>query len=139
MLLTMHTVILQYWTSNQKGFLKSCVRDSWGLDYQGTAIPALSKWHFSTLFEFDFFSPNDFISSAIKVPLFNIILNMYQALPSSAHVLIREDKLDYLKNPSQDFKNHFCSKSFESLATLECKIRASLFFRVQSGKKTVWM
>ena len=30
-----------------------------------------------------------------------------QALSSSFQVLIWEDKLDYLKNPSLDFKNHF--------------------------------
>ena len=34
--------------------------------------------------------------------------NLSQAPSSSIEVLIREDKLDYLNNPSQDFKNSFC-------------------------------
>ena len=37
-----------------------------------------------------------------------IIQKMSQALSSFVQVLIWEDKLDYLKNPSQDFKNSFC-------------------------------
>ena len=41
--------------------------------------------------------------------------NMSQALSSSVQVLIWEDKLDYLKNPSQG--------SYEFLVMLEGKIR----------------
>ena len=55
-----------------------------------------------------FFGPNDFIWGAIKVPFFDFIQKMSQAPSSSGQVLIWEDKLDYLNNPSQDFKNFFC-------------------------------
>ena len=54
------------------------------------------------------FGPNDFIWGAIKVPFFDFIQKMSQAPSSSVQVLIWEDKLDYLNNPSQDFKNSFC-------------------------------
>ena len=74
-----------------------------------------------------FFGPNDFIWGAIKVPFFDFIQKMYQAPSSSVQVLIWEDKLDYLKNPSQDFKN-FVHSSYEFLAMLEGKIREASFF-----------
>ena len=44
----------------------------------------------------------------MKVPFCDVIQNMSQAPSRSVQVLIREDKLDYLKNPSLDFKNSFC-------------------------------
>ena len=40
--------------------------------------------------------------------IFDFFQKMSQAPFSSVQVLIWEDKLDYLKNPSQDFKNYFC-------------------------------
>ena len=48
--------------------------------------------------------------------------------------------MDYLKNPSQDFKSSFC---FEFLgvpgnAKLKAKLERSHILRVQSGKITVW-
>ena len=55
-----------------------------------------------------FFGLNDFIWGAMKVPFSDFIQKMSQAPASSVQVLIREDKLDYLKNPLQDFKNSFC-------------------------------
>ena len=55
-----------------------------------------------------YLGPNDFNWGAMKVPLFEFIQKMSQAPSSSVQVLIWEDKLDYLKNPSQDFKNSFC-------------------------------
>ena len=42
-----------------------------------------------------------------------------------------------LKNPSQDFKIIFAMDANEFLAMLEGKIRATSFFKVQSGKITV--
>ena len=42
------------------------------------------------------------------MPFFDFIQKMYQAPSSSVQVLIWEDKLDYLNNPSKDFKNYFC-------------------------------
>ena len=69
----------------------------------------LPKWHFLIhAWNLKFFGPNDFIWVAIKVPFFEFIQKMCQAPSSSVQVLIWEDKLDYLKNPSQDFKNYFC-------------------------------
>ena len=72
--------------------------------------------------------PYDFIWGAIKVPFFNFIQKMYQAPSSSVQVLIWEDKLDYLNNPSQDFKNYFVYGSYEFLVMLEGKIREAPFF-----------
>ena len=63
---------------------------------------------FDPCMEFDFFVPNDFILGPINVPFFDFIKTMSQAPSSCVQVLIREDKLDYLKNPSVDFKNSFC-------------------------------
>ena len=102
-----HTVILQYWTlkkglalnlclpallrihrnTKQKEFLKSCeglsrtILTGHGL----AAIPALSqklpKWHFLIPeCNWEFFGPNDFIWKAMKVPCFDFIQNMSQAL-----------------------------------------------------------
>ena len=51
-----------------------------------------------------FFGPNDFIWGALKVPFYDYT----QALSSSVQVLIWEDKLDYLNNPSKNFKNSAC-------------------------------
>ena len=45
--------------------------------------------------------------------------------------------MDYLKNPSQDFKTIFVYGSYEFLAMLEGKIKEASFFKVQSGKITV--
>ena len=56
----------------------------------------------------NFFGTNNFIWGAIIVPLFEFIQKMSQTPSSSVQVLNWEDKLDYLKNPSQDFKNYFC-------------------------------
>ena len=44
----------------------------------------------------------------MKVPFSDFIEKMSQALSSSVQVHIREDKLDYLMNTSQDLKNYFC-------------------------------
>ncbi len=66
---------------------------------------------------------------AMKMPFFDFIQKMFQAPSSSIQVLIWEDKLDYLKNPSQDLKNSFCfGFFFEFLAMLEGKIREGQFF-----------
>ena len=64
---------------------------------------------------------------------------MYQALSSSVHVLIWEDKLDYLKNPPKDFKNSFClwfCMNFQQ--RWKAKLERPHFINVQSGKITVW-
>ena len=47
---------------------------------------------------------------------------------SSVQVLIREDKLDYLKNPLLDFKILFVLGSYEVLALLNGKIGECQFF-----------
>ena len=65
----------------------------------------------------------------MKVPFSDFIQKMSQAPASSFQVLIWEDKLDYLNNPSQDFKNFFFHGSYEFLAMLEGKIREIPFFK----------
>ena len=67
--------------------------------------------------------------------------NMSPTLSSSIKVLLWEEKLDYLNNPSQDFKNYFCLGFLRipSNAMLEDKIRVTPFFKVQSSKITVCM
>ena len=72
------------------------------------------------------------------MPFSDFIQKMSQALSSSVQVLIREDELDYLNNPSQDYKNSFFYGSYEFLAMLEGKIGEAPFFKVQSGKIPVW-
>ena len=65
------------------------------------------------------------------MPLSEFIQKMSQALSSSVQVLILEDKLDYLKNPSQDFrisKILFVYDFYEFQAMLEDIIREAPFF-----------
>ena len=62
--------------------------------------------------------PNDIIWCAMKVPFYEFIKNMSQAPSSSVQVLIREDKLDYLKNPSLDFKKYFFLGFLEGIFNL---------------------
>jgi hypothetical protein len=49
-------------------------------------------------------------------------------IPSSVQVLILEEKLDYLNNPSQDFKKKIVEGFYESLVMLKGKIRVTPFF-----------
>ena len=74
------------------------------------------------------FGPNDFIWGAIEVPFFDFIQKMSQAQSSSVQVLIWEDKMDYLNNPSQISKILLVYGSYEFLAILEGKIREAPFF-----------
>ena len=66
----------------------------------------------------------------MKVPLFEFIKKCLRLRPalSKFQVLIREDKLDCLKNPLMDFKKKIVKGSYESLAMLEGKTRKGLFF-----------
>ena len=57
-----------------------------------------------------FLGPNDFIWSALKVWFSDFIQNLSQAPSKCLSKHKSEDKLDYLKNPSRDFKNYFCSR-----------------------------
>ena len=74
--------------------------------------PCLKNCHNGTFWSvhgiWNFFGPHDFIWDAMKVPFSDFIQNLSQAPSSSLHVLILEDKLDYLNNPLQDLKNSFC-------------------------------
>ena len=72
------------------------------------------------------------------MPFFDFIEKMSQAPSSSVQVLIYEDKLDYLKNPSHHriSKILFVYGSYEFLAMLVGKIGEAPF---QSGKITVWL
>ena len=96
----------KWFLKSREGFLKDAlIGHSQPGPYRKIAKMAL----FNPCMDFEFFwGPNDFIWGAIKVPFFNFIQKMSQALSSSVQVLIWEDKLDYLNNPSQDFKNSFC-------------------------------
>ena len=70
-------------------------------------IEKLPKWHFWSVDGiWNFFGPNDFIWDAMKVPFSTFIQKMSEAQSSSVQVLIWENKLDYLKNPSQNFKTN---------------------------------
>ena len=62
----------------------------------------------------------------MNVPLFFFIQKMSRALSSFVQVVIWEDKLDYLKNPSKDIKNYFGIVFLWipiNAATLEGKVR----------------
>ena len=113
--LTQHTVILPDWTL--KNGAKRIFEILWGIPEGRTnsARPSRSClkngqngtfWSVHGIWKF--FGPNDIIWDAMKVPFSDFIQNISQAPSSSVQVLIWEDKLDYLKNPSQDFKNYFC-------------------------------
>ena len=54
-----------------------------------------------------FFWPNDFWLSVMKYLLHTFAQKVSQALSRPVHVLIWEDKLNYFKFPSLDFKNSF--------------------------------
>ena len=111
----------------QKEFLKSCerfLRAALTVHGHAALSEKLPKWHF-----LKFFGPNDFIWGAIKVPFFDFIQKMSQALSSSVQLVIWEDKLDYLNNPSQDFKNSFCLWFLWILAMLEGKTGEGPFFK----------
>ena len=89
-----------------RGILEGCTNRA------QPSLPSLKNCQNGTFWSvhgiWKFFGPNDFIWGAIKVPFFDFIQKMSQAPSSSVQVLILEDELDYLKNPSQDFKNSFC-------------------------------
>ena len=122
-----HSVILPDWTlkkwshSNFSIFRNSSAPNSkrifeilWGIlngctNSARPSLPCKKNYQNGTFWSvhgiWHFLGPNDFIWGAIKVPFFDFIQKMYQAPSSSVQVLIWEDKLDYLKNHSQDFKN----------------------------------
>ena len=72
---------------------------------------------------------NDIIWGAMKVPFSDFIQKMSQAPSSSVQVFIWEDKLDYLKNPSQDLKKSFCLGLLWTLERLEGKTGEGPFFK----------
>ena len=101
------------------------------------AILALSeklpKWHFLTAScNWKKNVPNDFIRSAMKGPCFDFIQNMSLA-PSKC----LPERINWII-PHEISKILFVWGSYETQEMLECKIRASSSFRVQSGKITVW-
>ena len=67
------------------------------------------------------------------MPLSDFIRNMSQALSKCKSRWIKVDKWDYFKNASQELKNSFCF--YEKL---KAKLERPHFFKVQSGKITVW-
>ena len=83
-----------------------------------TEFPDSDSWHcYFTILKhrkkgpFWFFGgPNDFIWSALKVWFSDFIQNLSQAPSKCLSEHKSGYKLDYLKNPSRDFKNHFCSR-----------------------------
>ena len=73
------------------------------------------------------------------MPFSDFIQKISQAPSSSVEVLIREDELDYLKNPSQDIENSFWLWFlWISSNAGRQNWRDPVFFKVQSGKITVW-
>jgi len=55
-----------------------------------------------------FLLSNDFSLSVIKDLFYTFTKKVSQVLSMAVHVLIKEDKLNYFKFPSLDFKNSFC-------------------------------
>ena len=68
----------------------------------GTFLPLHGLWIF--------FEPNDFIWSALKVWFSDFIQNLFQAPSKCLSKHKSGDKMDYLKNPLQNFKNYLCSR-----------------------------
>ena len=92
-----------------QGLLKNS-NATWFLQSEFLSIfKRILQYPFDKNMEFEFFfGPNDFIWGAMKVPFSDFIQKMSQAPSSSVQVLITKDKLDYLRNPSVDFKKYFC-------------------------------
>ena len=66
----------------------------------GTFLPVDEIWNF--------FGPNYFIWSAMKVPFCDFIQNVSQAPSMCISMWIKVNRWNYLKNPSQEFKKSFC-------------------------------
>ena len=66
----------------------------------GTFLPVVEIW--------TFFGPNHLIWTAMKVWFSDFIQDLSQAPSNRLSKQKSEDKLDYLKNPPQDFKKYFC-------------------------------
>ena len=78
-----------------------------------------------------------------KVPLWDFIQNMSQALSKCLSMCIKVDKWDYLINPSHELKNSFCLgflwiRDDESLNRLEGKTGKGPIFKIQSDRIKVW-
>ena len=95
----------KYFLKSREGFLRAAVTVH---GHPGPVWKIAKMALFYPFMDYKLFWPNDFIWGAIKVPFIDFIQKMSQALSSTVQVLIWEDKLDYLNNPSQDFKNSFC-------------------------------
>ena len=105
-------------------------RDSWGLHYQGTAIPALSeklpKWHFLTpAWNFKFFGPNVFFWCTVKVSFSDFFPKVSQA-PSKCF----SKWINWIisRIPRWIWIILFVLSSYEFLAMLEGKIWKCPFF-----------
>ena len=91
----------------------------------------------------NFLGPNDFIWSAMKVPFCDFIQNVFQAPSMCISMWIKVNKWNYLKNPSQEFKNSFCFRFLwisrktsknQSLAKLD----SAYSFMLKYSKIIVW-
>ena len=89
--------ILGFWNPKQKDFFIP-VRDSW---WPHKKSKNAKMAHFNRWMKFDFFGPNVFIWSAMKVSFCDFVQNLSQT-PSQV------DKWDYFKNHSQELKISFC-------------------------------
>ena len=74
-----------------------------------------------SLFFIGTLSKNNFWNPALKVWSSDFIQNLSQAPSKCLSKHKSEDKLDYLKNPSQNFKNYFCSRVLWIPSNAECQ------------------
>ena len=112
-----------------KRFLLVWANPYWKIANMALCIPCMG---------FYFFEPNDFIWSVLKVWLCDFIQNPSPALSKSLSKHKSEDKLDYLKNHSWDFKKYFCSRFLWITMNPEWKLDRTLFSMIQYCKIIVW-
>ena len=92
-----------------KEFLKSMHRNKSAKMAIWQKIATLPFWHFCPCASISkIFLLNDFSLSVMKDQLHSFAQKVSLAPSRAVHVLIREDKLNYFKFPSLDFKNSFC-------------------------------
>ena len=121
----------------QKEFLKSCegfLRAALpGHGHPGPFWKIAKMALFDPCMEFGNFL-GQMTSFEVLWKLFDFIQKMSQVPSNSVQVLIWENKLDYLKNPSQDFKNYFC------LWFLWTPSNANMYIRgfTKFGIKVLW-
>ena len=108
----------------QKNFSNRCVGTKVPKWLFGKKQPLCQLGTFVPVHRFQkFFWPNDFFLIVVKDVLPTSAKKVSLALSRAVHVLIREDKLNYFKFLSVNFKNSFCFGQLGSFWKPQMQIR----------------